>query len=298
MSTTTRIESEPSEPASPSRSTWIAFGALALLTTIGWIYLGLMIAEHMAGHGGLAAFGPGMGLLDRFMPVGGIDPTLAALLDALCRPRFGQAPLARTAAEATVAILMWVAMVMAMMLPTAVPMLMSATGIADARRHRRAAAPLMVLAGYLAVWIAFAILAAAAQIVLTRLALLDAAMTTASPLFAGAVFVAAGAYQFSPVKDRCVANCRQPGPFFAAAEGGGFRLGLRQGRDCVGCCWAMMLLMFSVGTMNVLWMAGLGLVMAAEKIAGTPRLSRILGSVLLAVGAATVVVAVLARWPA
>jgi predicted metal-binding membrane protein len=297
MSTTTRSEPDMSGPAPPSRATWIAFGALALLTALGWIYLGLMIAGHMADHGGgLADFGPGMGWLDGLMPAGGIDPTVAALLDTLCRPRFGQAPLAETAAEATVAILMWVAMVMAMMLPTAVPMLMSAAG--TARRHERAAAPLMVLAGYLAVWIAFALVAAAAQMALTRLALLDAAMTTASPLFAGAVFIAAGVYQFSPLKDRCVANCREPAPFFAAAEGGGFRLGLRQGRDCVGCCWAMMLLMFSVGTMNVLWMAGLGLVMAAEKIAGTPRLSRILGGVMLAVGAATVVVAVLARWPA
>jgi predicted metal-binding membrane protein len=312
MSISTRIEPETSGTAAPSRSKWTAFVALVLLTALGWVYLGLMIAGHMdpmAGHGlsmpghqgGFAAFGPGMGWLDRLMPPAGLDPSLRALVDALCRPSFGHAPLAETATEASVAILMWVAMVLAMMLPTAAPMIMSAAGVADAaaRRHESAASPLAVMAGYVAVWSAFAVLAAAAQMALTRLALLDAGMATASPLFAGTVFIAAGAYQFSSVKDRCAANCQRPLPFFAAERGrsGGFRLGLRQGRYCVGCCWAMMLLMFAVGTMNLIWMAGLGLVMATEKVAGTPLLSRLLGLVMFAIGTITIAVAVMARWP-
>jgi predicted metal-binding membrane protein len=313
MPISTRIEPETPGPPAPSRSKWIAFATLVLLTAIGWVYLGLMIAGHMdhladhgsqmSGHpGGFAAFGPGMGWLDWMIPPAGFDPALRAVADALCRPNFGHAPLAETATEAAVAAMMWVAMVLAMMLPTAAPMIMSAAGVADAaaRRHETAASPLAVMAGYVAVWSAFALLAAVAQMALTRLALLDAGMTTASPLFAGAVFIAAGAYQFSHVKDRCAANCQRPVPFFAAERGrsGGFQLGLRQGRYCVGCCWAMMLVMFAVGTMNLIWMAGLGLVMAVEKIAGTPRLSRLLGLVMLAIGATTIVVAVMARWPA
>ncbi|MDQ2082700.1 DUF2182 domain-containing protein [Xanthobacteraceae bacterium Astr-EGSB] len=313
MSISTRIEPETSGPAAPSRSKWVAFGALVLLTALGWVYLGLMIAGHMdatAGHGipmpghqgGFAALGPGMGWLDRVMPGAELDPAVRAVVDALCRPSFGHASLAGTATEAAIAVLMWVAMVLAMMLPTAAPMIMSAASVADAaaRRHESAASPLAVMAGYVAVWTAFALVAAVAQIVLTRLALLDAGMVTASPLFAGAVFIAAGAYQFSPVKDRCAANCQRPVPFFAAERGrsGGFRLGLRQGRYCVGCCWAMMLLMFAVGTMNLIWMAGLGLVMAVEKIAGTPRLSRLSGLIMIAIGATTIAVAVMARWPA
>jgi predicted metal-binding membrane protein len=211
--------------------------------------------------------------------------------------------LAATATEALVAALMWVAMVLAMMLPTAAPMVAAAADVADAaaRRGEPAASPLAVMAGYLAVWIAFALAAALIQVALTRLALLDAAMATASPLFAGAVFLAAGAYQFSTLKDSCVANCRRPVPFFAAERrhpGAGFRLGLQQGRFCVGCCWAMMLVMFAVGTMNVIWMAGLGMVMAVEKIAGTPRLSRVFGVAMILAGAAIMATAIVAHWPA
>jgi predicted metal-binding membrane protein len=314
MSTSTRIAPDlPDGPQTRSRARWSALAALAALTALGWIYLGMMIAGHLggpmegmpahAGHGGLAALGPGMGWLDRWLPAGGVDPTLRAVIDALCRPRFGHAAAAETAGEAAVAALMWVAMVFAMMLPTAVPMVMAASrGAAAAdRRHRDGFSPLAVLAGYLSVWTGYAVVAAAAQVALTHAALLDAGMATASPLFAGAIFIAAGLYQFSPLKDACTANCRRPVPFFFAdANGrvGGFRLGLQQGRFCVGCCWAMMLVMFAVGTMNVVWMAGLGLVMAVEKIAGSPRSSRGVGLAMMAGGGVIIAIAVVARWPA
>jgi predicted metal-binding membrane protein len=131
--------------------------------------------------------------------------------------------------------------------------------------------------------------------------LLDPAMASASGLFSGAVFVAAGAYQFSALKHACVTRCQQPAPFFAAnwseSPRGVFRLGVRQGLYCVGCCWAMMLVMFAVGVMNVIWMAALGFIMAAEKIATTTRFSKAIGAVFTVIGIAFIAVAVIAHWP-
>src|SRR4029077_18941752 len=106
-----------------------------------------------------------------------------------------------------------------------------------------------------------------------RVALLDSAMASASPLFSGAVFIGAGAYQFSALKRACVTRCQRPFPFFFANWSTEPRaivcLGARQCLYCLGCCWATMMVMFAVGVMNVLWMAVLGAIMTAEKLAST-----------------------------
>ena len=106
-------------------------------------------------------------------------------------------------------------------------------------------------------------------------------MASASGLFSGAIFIAAGVYQFSALKHACLTQCQQPFPFFfanwATTPRGVFRLGLRQGLFCLGCCWAMMLVMFAVGVMNVVWMAGLGIVMTLEKIGTGKRFTHAIG---------------------
>jgi len=149
------------------------------------------------------------------------------------------------------------------------------------------------------VWFGFAVVAAALQLALA--ALLDPSMGSASGLFSGAVFVAAGAYQFSALKHACITRCRQPVPFFAANWSDTpryvFRLGVRQGLYCVGCCWAMMLVMFAVGVMSVIWMAALGFIMAAEKIATTTRFSKAIGLAFTAIGLTFTAAAVIAHWP-
>jgi predicted metal-binding membrane protein len=126
-------------------------------------------------------------------------------------------------------------------------------------------------------------------------------MTSASPLFSAAIFLGAGAYQFTALKHACLTRCQRPFPFFFAnwstAPPAVFRLGARQGLDCLGCCWATMLVMFAVGVMNVLWMAGLGLAMTAEKLSATSRLSRVIGVVFLAIGAVLIARSVAAHWP-
>jgi predicted metal-binding membrane protein len=140
------------------------------------------------------------------------------------------------------------------------------------------------------------------QALLTRLALLNAGMASASGLFSGAVFLAAGLYQFSALKHACVTQCQRPLPFFfvnwTSEPRGIWRLGLRQGLYCLGCCWAMMLLMLAVGVMNVVWMVALGLVMSIEKIATTTRFSRATGMVFLLIGVVLIASATAAHWPA
>ena len=278
----------------------LAVAALAVLIVLGWLYLGLMVAG-MAQDGRAGALGPGMGVFDLLRSSGLGE--LARALAVLCRPAFGHHG-ASGIAETGLVFVMWTAMVLAMMLPTAGPMIMTYAEIADtaARKGERIASPLALVAGYAAIWLGFAAIATGLQMALTRAALLDPAMASASPLFSGAIFIAAGAYQFSALKHACVTRCQLPFPFFLAhwspEASGVFRLGLRQGVFCLGCCWAMMLVMFAVGVMNVVWMAALGAIMAAEKIATTTRFSRVVGVAFVAIGGVLIATAVVAQWPA
>jgi len=275
-----------------ARPKLLAVLCVLALAGLGWLYLALMVA-HMGGA--LADLGPGMDALD----------LLPRLVTALCRPTFGLTMPggAWGAGGFAVVALMWGAMVLAMMLPSASPMILTYAEIAEtaARKGERIVSPLIIAAGYSVVWLGFAALATVAQFVLTRAALLDAGMASASLLFSGAIFIAAGLYQFSALKHACLTQCRQPFPFFFAhwqtTPRGVLKLGLQQGLYCVGCCWAMMLVMFAVGAMNVVWMAALGMVMAAEKFGRSNRLTYVTGAVLIALGAGFVLAAFAAHWP-
>jgi predicted metal-binding membrane protein len=252
----------------------LAIACIAVLVASGWAYLALTLA----GMNG------------------------ATFLQALCQPAFGTTGF--SVVQALLLFAMWCAMALAMMLPTAVPMILTYADIAEtaAAKGEPAASPLILTAGYLAVWLATAVGFAAVQILLVGLSLLDSAMRSASPLFSGTVFIAAGAYQFSALKRACVTQCQHPVPFFfanwTAEPRGVFNLGVRQGRYCLGCCWAMMLLMFAVGVMNVVWMAALGAIMTVEKVNSTIRFSRMLGAIFIAVGVVFILSSVIAHWPA
>jgi predicted metal-binding membrane protein len=199
--------------------------------------------------------------------------------------------------------LMWAAMVLAMMLPSASPMILTYAEIADtaARKGERVVSPLVLAAGYTVVWLGFAGGATLAQFLFARAALIDAGMASASGLFSGAIFIAAGLYQFSALKHACLTQCRQPFPFFFAhwetTARGVFRQGVQQGLYCLGCCWAMMAVMFAVGVMNVVWMAALGIVMTLEKFGRGNRLTHGLGILLIVGGAGFVLSAFAAHWP-
>jgi len=280
----------------------IAVACIVVLAGAGWLYLVLMVAAW-AGHGNAAALGPGMGLFDLMTQPAGRDLIGRALIDTLCRPSFGVSGAGVQAGTAALVFLMWGAMTLAMMLPTAAGMIVTYAQIADtaARKGERAVSPLVLTGGYTAVWLGFALAATMMQVALTRVALLDPTMASASPLFSGAIFIGAGIYQFSALKRACLTRCQRPFPFFFANWSNErraiFRLGLRQGLHCLGCCWAMMVAMFAVGVMNVVWMAALGLVMTAEKLTTTTRLSRAVGVVFISIGVAFIGLSTAGHWP-
>jgi len=285
-----------------------AIACLLVLAGMGWIYLGVMVGQAASAH---RALGQGIGLID-LVGNGRFELAGRLLLQTLCQPGFahGGAAHAETIAPSAAAFvdlalvwMMWCAMTLAMMLPTAGSMILSYAEIAEtaARRREAVASPFILITGYVSVWLGFAVLATLLQWGLTRLALLDASLASMGGLFSGAILIAAGLYQFSALKHACLTLCQRPLPFFLAKwstrPAQVFRLGLHQGLYCLGCCWAMMLVMFAVGLMNILWMAGLGVVMGAEKIATTTRFSRAVGVAFIAVGAAFVVTSVAAHWP-
>jgi predicted metal-binding membrane protein len=180
-------------------------------------------------------------------------------------------PMPWTLTTFRVMLVMWIVMMTAMMLPSAAPMILLFATIN--RRRSGTSTPyatgLFALA-YLSLWAAFSLAATWAQWGLEHARLLSATMATASTSLAGAVFLLAGVYQLTPLKQACLRRCRSPLEFLSHHWQGGalgaFRMGLRHGLFCLGCCWAMMALLFVGGLMNVLWIAALALCVLAEKV--------------------------------
>ncbi|MEM6487753.1 MAG: DUF2182 domain-containing protein [Pseudomonadota bacterium] len=190
---------------------------------------------------------------------------------------------------------MWATMGAAMMLPTAVPALRAFGAIGETLALRQpgavsALALPALAAGYLAVWVGFAVVAAGGQIALIAggyLGLGEDAVN--SPGIAAALLLLAGAWQFTALKEACLRRCRAPTTFFLAVWRPGarpaFGMGLRMGLDCLGCCWALMLLAFVGGTTNLLFMGGATLLMMLEKLPDIGRpLTRPVGFLLLGAG--------------
>ena len=178
-----------------------------------------------------------------------------------------------TAKHAALMVLMWAVMMVAMMLPGAVPTVLPYAAVARrfAPQERRSAGPIaLFVAGYVLVWSAFSAGATALQWGLQHLALLSPEMVIASPRVGGGILVAAGLYQWSPLKDRCLALCRFPlafiGRYWRPGRGGALRMGLHHGLFCLACCWGVMLLLFVGGIMNLTWVVILALFVLSEKL--------------------------------
>ncbi|MDP9421775.1 MAG: DUF2182 domain-containing protein [Pseudomonadota bacterium] len=184
---------------------------------------------------------------------------------------------------------MWVTMMVAMMLPSAAPAI-----LLYARVHRHAmgstSPPTMAfLAGYLACWTVFSGLAASLHVAIEGDAVADHRL-------AAALLIAAGIYQLSPLKDACLSRCRSPAQFisrhYRPGAVGAARLGLLHGAYCVGCCWLLMALLFVGGVMNLAWIAGLTLLVAAEKLLPAGAwIARLSGIVMIGSGAVILI------WP-
>lgn len=187
------------------------------------------------------------------------------LAQALCGTRW-------TSGGGAASFMMWISMMVAMMLPATAPTIDAFATIARRRHARRQpyTPALVFVAGYLLAWCCFSAAAAATQWQLYRAALLTPTMQNTSPVLAGIALLIAGLYQFTPLKMACLRGCRSPLSFIMAEwrEGhvGALLMGARHGLSCVGCCWALMALMFCVSVMDLRWAAALAVYAAAEKL--------------------------------
>ncbi len=169
--------------------------------------------------------------------------------------------------------LMWVVMMVAMMLPSALPMILfHAAAVRKINTDGSvAAAVASFAAGYIVVWTLFSVTATFAQAYLEHLALLSPMMVSESAQLGGVLLIAAGLYQMTPIKDVCLRQCRSPLLFVVThwrdGIGGAFRMGFRHGLFCVACCWLLMALLFVGGVMNLLLVAAIALFVLVEKLA-------------------------------
>lgn len=171
---------------------------------------------------------------------------------------------------------MWAVMMAAMMLPSATPMVLTFALLNRKRREQdRPFVPTIVfLVGYLIVWAAFAFAAALAQWGFQSVAFLSPGLATTSSVLGGAILIAAGLYQWSPLKRACLRECQNPISFLSTSwrEGrpGAVLMGVRHGINCVGCCWVLMGLLFVGGVMNLVWVAAIALFVLAERVGPRP----------------------------
>lgn len=235
-------------------------GALGVVAAAAWLYL-LRTTPGMTGAGGMSGM-------------------------AMPQMRTG-APL-----QLVVLFTMWATMMVAMMLPSAAPMVLLFATVSRRRRERNApAVPAVVfVAGYLLVWAGFSVGAALLQLVLHRAMLISPAMASTSPTLSGLLLFTAGAYQWLPAKQLCLTRCRSPLAFLGSEwrEGpaGALVMGARHGLFCMGCCWALMLLLFVAGVMNVLWVAAIAVLVLVERLAPAGRrMGRAAGAACIAWGA-------------
>jgi predicted metal-binding membrane protein len=252
------------------RDRLVIAGALGIIAALAWGYVLWLTTD---------------------MDMGGMDMTGFRMIPAgmgIMAP--ANAPW--TAIEFAFVFAMWAVMMVGMMAPSVAPMILLYARVG--RDGKSAGKPLAATgwfaAGYFLTWIGFSLAATLVQWGLERAALLDSRMASASYALGGLVLLAAGVYQWTPLKDVCLVQCQTP--FHFLMRHGGFRgnvpgcllLGLRHGAYCVGCCWALMALLFVGGVMNALWIALLALLILLEKLIPGRWIPRTAGAVCVAAG--------------
>ena len=198
-------------------------------------------------------------------------------------------------AQPVLLFIMWWTMMMAMMLPSAAPAILTYGALRRKFLEQGASvAPLAIFAlGYGAIWTGFSVAAVALHLVLNPLVSMSMMMAITSRTIGGGLLIAAGLYQMSPLKAACLRKCQTPLFFLAHnwqnGNGGAFRMGLSHGLYCLGCCWVLMGLLFYGGVMELRWIVGLAIYVAAEKLLPAGNwLSRITGLLLVAWGIWTI----------
>jgi len=281
-----------SDVVSPSGRGWPYVLVLVVcLSLAGWSYLVAMVADMVPAMD-MSEAGPGMVAFNSFNFFAGLPAEARAALAALCLPAgstFGMPSADLTPVDLVKIFLMWAMMALAMMLPTALPMLRSYYGEVSGTTGSGAQAGTASVAaamGYLTIWLGYAVLATLAQWLLSKAGAMTDMMAPATLALTVSVLFAAGLYQFTPAKQFCLARCWYPRWAFSGGHArlgaaSGYREGLTQGWACLGCCWAVMTVMFAVGLMNIIWIALLGGVMAIEKTFPNRYLPYVIGTGLL-----------------
>lgn len=198
------------------------------------------------------------------------------------------------AAAILLTFLMWIVMMAGMMLPSAAPTIVLYASLVRKNAERSVALPAawIFTGGYLFAWAGFAFAAALLQAALEHAGLLGSmSMASTSRWLSGALLIAAGAYQLTPLKDLCLGKCRDPVRFlmthWRGGAAGALRMGATHGAYCVGCCWMLMLLLFAAGVMNLAWVAFIAAFVLVEKLLPAGRLSaRFAGAALILAGLA------------
>jgi len=181
-------------------------------------------------------------------------------------------PHALSAGTLALTFVMWAVMMVGMMLPSTAPTILLYGALVRKNGERGTVLPAVWIftGGYLAVWMGFSLAAALLQVALERVALLTPMMVSASEGLSAAILIAAGIYQWLPVKRACLSKCRNPLELFVtrwrAGAGGAFHMGAEHGLFCVGCCWMLMLLLFVAGVMNLVWVALIAAFVFVEKL--------------------------------
>ncbi|MBB5700712.1 putative metal-binding membrane protein [Ochrobactrum daejeonense] len=246
--------------------------SIAALTMLAWAYVLRLAAGMNMG---------GMDMMGYRMISNGFEMAMAPAQQAW------------TVGDFVLMFVMWTVMMIGMMTPSAAPMILiyARTGRMAAASARPFAATGWFVTGYLGGWSGFALAATTAQWALERLALLNPDMASTNNVLGGAILIAAGLYQWLPLKHACLSQCQSPLLFIQRFGGfrrdatGACKMGAMHGVYCLGCCWALMALLFVGGVMNVLWIAALAIFALAEKLMPTGRLlSRVAGIGLLAAG--------------
>ena len=247
------MDSTTSLEAFLKRDRWFVLAGLVGVTALAWAYLATMVAD----------------------------------MSAMAMPTY--APW--SVLDFWLMFVMWAVMMVGMMLPSAAPMILLYATISRRQRGRgHVFAPTGVFAaGYLVAWTAFSLAATALQWALEQAALLSPMMVSTSPYLGGALLIAAGVYQWTPLKHACLENCRAPAEFLSRSwrngTGGAIAMGIHHGIYCVGCCWVLMGLLFAIGVMNLLWVAFITALVLIEKIApGGHRFARIVGALFVTAG--------------
>ena len=228
---------------------WIALGGLAGVVVVAWLYLWYTATGTDQASMSMPAM-PGM-------------PAMSGMPSP---------PRATDAAAFTLALVMWTVMMAGMMLPSATPTVLLYGAIVRKNGARGTVLPgvWIFASAYLLVWAGFSVAATVLQTLLERASLLTPTLAAASNRAAALALIVAGVYQLTPLKRSCLARCRNPLEFFMtrwrAGPGGAFRMGLEHGAYCVGCCWALMMLLFVAGVMNLAWVALIAAFVFVEKL--------------------------------